>query len=208
MKILRWTLIFPYLTTMLLASAAQQVGAAQVGLDGEAGGASLANGSSFSSEGLDLQLLTRRAGLIFLGTVHAVELQTAKEPVTSSSESAVKITFHVDEGIRGAITGQEIAIREWRGLWNRSHGARYKTGDRVLIFYHEPGPLGLTSPVSGEAGRFALGAQNRVQLTTEQKHVLLRSSRLHTNLSADQIATGRISYEQIAKIVRQASSEK
>lgn len=119
----------------------------------------------------------------------------------------MKITFHVDEGIRGAITGQEITIREWRGLWNRSHGARYKTGDKVLVFYHEPGSLGLTSPVSGEAGRFPIGANNRVQLTAEQKHVLLRSSRLHTNPSEDQIASGRISYEQIAKIVRQASNE-
>lgn len=74
MKVFQWTLIFLYLTNMLLAPEAQQVGGAPVGVDGEAGGASLSNGSSFPSEGIDLQLLTRRAALIFLGTVNTVEL--------------------------------------------------------------------------------------------------------------------------------------
>jgi hypothetical protein len=157
-----------------------------------------------ADQGADLQMLTRRAGLIFAGTVIRVDLPQA---TGSAGDGAVAITFRVNDGIRGTATGEELTIREWRGLWQRRHDPRYRVGDKVLVFYHQRSSSGLSSPVAGDAGRFAVGSGDRVALSTQQQHALLRSSRLHTDLTDEQIAKGRLSYEQLAKIVRQLAAQ-
>jgi hypothetical protein len=157
-----------------------------------------------ADQGADLQMLTRRAGLIFAGTVLRVDLTRV---AGGSRDGSVVISFRVDDGIRGAATGEELTIREWRGLWERRHHQRYRVGDKVLVFYHQPGPTGLSSPVAGDAGRFAVGSGDRIQLSAQQQHALLRASRLHTDLTDEQIAKGRLSYAQLAKIVRQLAAQ-
>ncbi len=157
-----------------------------------------------ADRGADLQMLTRRAGLIFAGTVLRVDLPNA---TAGGGDGSAAISFRIDDGIRGAATGEQLTICEWRGLWDRRRDQRYRVGDKVLVFYHQRGPSGLSSPVAGDAGRFAVGSGDRVQLSTQQQHALLRSSRLHTDLTDEQIARGRLSYEQLAKIVRQLAAQ-
>ena len=66
----------------------------------------------------------------------------------------MQITFRVEQAIRGTRAGQILTIREWAGLWNS--GERYHVGERLLLFLYSPSTLGLTSPVGGAAGRFAV----------------------------------------------------
>jgi hypothetical protein len=80
-----------------------------------------------------LRQLTRDSGYIFAGRVTAIE----RVPASATPEVAtVKITFQVDQGIRGVRTGQILVIREWGGLWE--HGERYRPGEQVLLFLYRP----------------------------------------------------------------------
>jgi hypothetical protein len=98
-----------------------------------------------------LRVLTRNSGYIFDGTVMSVE-RVAE--VDGGSVGAVQITFRVEQAIRGVRSGQLLIIREWAGLWNS--GERYRSGERLLLFLYSPSKLGLTSPVGGLLGRFAV----------------------------------------------------
>lgn len=102
--------------------------------------------------------ISRSSGYIFAGTVQSVE-RVSPQP---RSVATVQISFHVDEAIRGVRTGQMLVIREWAGLWNS--GERYRPGERVLLFLYPPSKLGLTSPVGGTMGRFAVGPRGRVRV--------------------------------------------
>jgi hypothetical protein len=104
-----------------------------------------------------LRLLTRNSGYIFDGTVLSVERVAEAEPGTLA---AVQITFPVDQAIRGVRNGQVLTIREWAGLWNS--GERYRSGERLLLFLYRPSKLGLTSPVGGPLGRFAVDPSGNV----------------------------------------------
>ena len=97
-----------------------------------------------------LRMLTQKSGYIFDGTVLSV--QAAQ---TDANEVAtVQITFRIEQAIRGTRAGQILTIREWAGLWNS--GQRYHPGERLLLFLYSPSSLGLTSPVGGASGRFAV----------------------------------------------------
>jgi hypothetical protein len=100
--------------------------------------------------------LTRSSGYIFAGTVKSVERVTPK----GNGVAIVQVTFHVDQAMRGARTGQTLAIHEWAGLWES--GERYRPGERVLLFLYPPSKLGLTSPVRGPTGRFRIGPDGRI----------------------------------------------
>jgi hypothetical protein len=103
----------------------------------------------------------------------------------------------VEHGIRGIAAGELLTIHEWAGLW--TSGERYHVGESVLLFLYPPGKLGLTSPVAGAMGRFALDSQGRVLLTG-----------LHSaNLRADPIVGGKtvISYADFALAVRRSGQE-
>jgi hypothetical protein len=107
----------------------------------------------------DLRVITRASAAIFSGTVIAVR----HVPVTQGNQlETVEIIFHVEQAVRGATPGERLAIREWAGLW--SVGERYKVGERVLLFLYPTSKLGLTSPVGGAMGRFAIDAHGRVAL--------------------------------------------
>jgi hypothetical protein len=99
-----------------------------------------------------LSELTSQAALIFTGTVLAVE---HVPPATENGIGTVRVTFHVDEGLRGVRTGERFTITEWDGLW--SSGECYRVGESLVLLLHAPsGELGLTSPVGGAHGRIAL----------------------------------------------------
>ena len=108
----------------------------------------------------DLRELTQRAGLIFAGTV------TSITPIHSRDGSAVEsveIRFQIERSVRGPRVGQSFAIREWAGLWMA--GERYRVGERVMLFLHAPGKLGLTSQVGGRAGRFEVDRNGQVMVS-------------------------------------------
>jgi hypothetical protein len=117
-----------------------------------------ATAQSFSSAP-SLRQLTRSSGYIFAGRVCAIERLTAR---ATPDVATVKITFQVEQGIRGVRTGRTLVIREWGGLWEQ--GERYRTGERVLLFLYRPSNLGLTSPVAGASGRFPLDKAGQINL--------------------------------------------
>lgn len=116
---------------------------------------------------LDLQQITRRAGTIFAGRVVSI----APVRVAGSEEMAcVAVTVQVEQGVRGTRAGQPFTFREWAGLW--SQGARYRVGERLMLFLYAPSTLGLTSPVGGPAGRFAVDRSGRLLLSPQQQEAI------------------------------------
>src|SRR5882724_3305472 len=69
--------------------------------------------------------LTQRAGYIFAGTVLSVE---QVQPKSQSEVATVRITFRIDQAVRGVSSRQIFAIREWAGLWDS--GDRYHRGEQ------------------------------------------------------------------------------
>ncbi len=114
----------------------------------------------------NLRRMTRESGYIFAGVVTNVE-----RLASSNSVPVMKITFHVDQGIRGTTNGQTLVIHEWEGLWRA--GETYRRGNRVLLFLYRPSKLGLTSPVGGSQGRFKLDSNGMVILRQERMVSLL-----------------------------------
>ncbi len=115
----------------------------------------------------DLKLVTRQAGIIFVGRV--VSIEPLRTP-PSSQVNGVQIAVQVEQGIRGARTGDLTSFREWAGLW--SGGARYRVGQRLVLFLYPPSSLGFTSPVGGTAGRFTVDRNDAVVLTSAQQQVI------------------------------------
>jgi hypothetical protein len=197
----RWIPVF--LANVLLASAAQLAPNT-----GPSKTESVSPADPVLPSELDLHLLTQRAALIFSGTVMAIDMNDGTEPPLNGPDKGVEVKFQVDEGIKGVATGEQLTLHEWRGLWGRGRGQRYRVGERMLIFYHQPSPLGFSSPVSGDAGRFTIQAGDRIPLTSQQERALLRAPRLHSALTDRQISRGLVHYEQVARIVRRMVAEK
>lgn len=108
--------------------------------------------------------LDRHAGLIFAGRVVRVERIPARE---LREVETVEIAFHVDQAVRGVRSGQTLTIREWAGLWVAQ--ARYRVGERLVIFLYPPSRLGLTSPVNETSARYAVDEAGRVRFTPIQR---------------------------------------
>lgn len=106
-----------------------------------------------------LQQLTNKAGYIFSGTVLSIE---RVQPKSQNEVATVRITFRVDQAVRGVSSRQIFTIREWAGLWDS--GDRYRKGEQVLLFLYRSSKLGLTSPVNGNFGRFKLGSNGKILL--------------------------------------------
>lgn len=108
------------------------------------------------------QQLVQHAGMIFAGRVTSVGGDGVRlgegHPAT-----AVTVTFQVEHALRGTSANQSVTIHEWAGLWGR--GERYRVGEHVLLFLYGPSGLGLTSPVAGPLGRFALDSQDRIVMS-------------------------------------------
>ena len=107
--------------------------------------------------------LVRTAGIIFSGRITSVGT-SASSP--GAGHASTVITFQVEHAMLGTRAGQDLTIHEWGGLWAR--GERYRVGERVLLFLYAPGKLGLTSPVAGSMGRFAMDSQGKVVLSPQQ----------------------------------------
>jgi hypothetical protein len=135
------------------------------------------------------QKIVGAAGIIFSGHVTSIR----HTPVPSGQAPAsTTLIFQVERAIRGVVPGQILTIHEWAGLW--SSGERYRVGERVVLFLYPPSKLGLTSPVAGAMGRFAMDSQGRILMNGQ-----------HTaTLGADPILGGRIviPFSDFARAVR------
>jgi hypothetical protein len=131
------------------------------------------------------------SGMIFSGTVTAVSHGSAK------GEYATAITFKVNRAIRGVSAGQNLTIHEWAGLW--SHGERYRVGEHILLFLYSPSRLGLTSPVAGGAGRFAMSSKGEILLSPQ--HIQIFAN--------DPVLGGKIiaSYDDVMRAVQRIGVE-
>ena len=99
--------------------------------------------------------MSRRAGMIFAGTLLAAEAPTAAtDGATPGATPAVQLSFRVDEAIAGVERGQILTIREWAGAWSMHRLMR--SGQHILLFLYPPSRLGFTSPVGGSLGQVAL----------------------------------------------------
>lgn len=111
--------------------------------------------------------VVQAAGIIFSGRVISI----ARHPGSKGALSTA-VTFKVERAMRGTSAGQNLTIHEWGGLWNR--GERYRVGERVLLFLYSPSRLGLTSPVAGPIGRFAIKSGGQVVITPQHIEILRR----------------------------------
>jgi hypothetical protein len=115
-----------------------------------------------------LPQIVNAAGIIFSGRVTAVA--AARGSVVSSpgqSTAWTAVTFQVEYGLRGTTPGRSLTIHEWSGLSSGRHKENYRVGERVFLFLYPPSRLGFTSPVGGEAGRFAIDPQGNVAMNTQ-----------------------------------------
>ena len=144
--------------------------------------------------------LSRRAGMIFAGTVltsatrtvatRTVAMQTvATEQAVPGATPAIQLSFHVDRAIAGVERGQILTIHEWAGAWSRHRPMR--SGQHILLFLYPPSRLGLTSPVGGSPGLVALDSSGQVVSA-------------HPPLTAD---TRGISIVQLERAIRSAREE-
>ncbi len=150
------------------------------------------------------QFITRRAirdsARIFSGTVLKVE----REGAVAGGIATTRITFRVEEPIRGVRRGQILKISEWGGLWQA--GERYRQGERVLLFLYPASRLGLTSPVGG--GRFRVDRAGRVELIpTGLKPVELRSNGRAWRAAPTQAIPRLADVRSLAAAIRREVSE-
>jgi hypothetical protein len=85
---------------------------------------------------VSLHQMARDSGYIFAGKVMRIERLAGN---LTADVPTVRVTFLVEQGIRGVRTGQTLVIREWVGLWEQ--GECYRLGERVLLFLYRPSQL-------------------------------------------------------------------
>ena len=178
--------------------------------------------------------LSRRAGMIFTGTVlnagtgpgsvaatGTVATTTESAGVSSKSRlggNFLELHFRIDRPIAGVKSGQILTIHEWAGAWSRQPALR--SGDRVLLFLYPPSRLGLTSPVGGQQGQIRLDSTgeniSRHNFAEHDiaKHVPSRVSNSQPSSAQSSVAAARASavgkvipVSQIERAIRAARGE-
>ncbi len=139
--------------------------------------------------------LVRAAGIIFSGRVTSISGAPASPGPAPASTT---VTFQVEHAMRGTSPGESLTIHEWAGLW--SGGERYRVGEHVLLFLYSPSKLGLTSPVAGAVGKFAMDSDGRITIGPQHAAILV----------ADPILGGKtvVRYADFAQAVQRVSGEK
>jgi len=115
--------------------------------------------------------LSRRAGMIFAGTLLTAATQTAARdravPAAAPGTTlAIQLSFRVDQAIAGVEQGQILTIHEWAGAWSMHRPMR--SGQHILIFLYPLSRLGFTSPVGGSLGQVVLDPSGKIVANYEQ----------------------------------------
>jgi hypothetical protein len=160
--------------------------------------------------------LSRRAGLIFAGTVLPSAAQTlttqtlatktpsANRPVPGTT-SVVELSFRVDEAIAGVERGQILTIHEWAGAWAMHRPMT--SGQRILIFLYPPSRLGLTSPVGGSLGQIALDLSGKNVLKDAQSLAAMSIQNASSLRLRKPVNSGNVSVIQLERAIRGAREE-
>jgi len=143
-----------------------------------------------------LRQMTRQAGYIFVGRVSTIDFVAPP----SGEMATARVTFQVEQGLRGVRSGGSLSIREWAGLWGGK--ARYRVGERLLLFLYPQSRLGLTSTVGGAQGKFAVNRDGLVVVSTEQQ-LLLSRERLGGGLMP-----GRVRLPDLRRMIRGSVAER
>jgi hypothetical protein len=93
------------------------------------------------------------AGVIFVGEVTAIRSLAG----VNGSSGVVEVDFRIDQAVRNCTPNSTYTLREWAGLW-AAGDQRYRTGQRLLMLLHAPGPSGISSPVGGMTGAIPVRA--------------------------------------------------
>ena len=100
-----------------------------------------------------LHQISDSAAIIFTGEVIAIR----SLPGQNGASGVVEVDFRVEQAVRGTTAGSIFTLHEWAGLWAGGE-PRYRTGQRLLMLLHAPGPSGITSPVGDMAGAIPIRA--------------------------------------------------
>ena len=147
--------------------------------------------------------LSRRAGMIFAGTVLGSTPPTA---TAGRAAPVVRLTFRVDRAIAGVERGQVLTIHEWTGVWSMLRPMR--KGQHILIFLYPPSRLGLTSPVGGWLGQVALDASGKNVSRSEHRPAAELGPQSESSPQLGGLAdTGTVSVVQLERAIRSARSE-
>jgi hypothetical protein len=176
--------------------------------------------------------LSRRAGMIFTGTVRTVSpldaatqsgttqnlatqnltiqsvatAHAATGRVVPGTTPAVELSFRVDHAIAGVERGQVLTIREWAGAWTMQRPM--SSGQHILIFLYPPSYLGFTSPVGGALGQVALDTSGQNVSERVQNAGAPSGTRNDARLSHMPVAGESVSVVQLERAIRSARSEK
>jgi hypothetical protein len=162
--------------------------------------------------------LSRRAGMIFAGTVLATAPQTATnqnamnhtaatDRAVPGAPPAVQLRFRVDEAIAGVERGQVLTIHEWAGAWSMQFQRPMSKGQHILIFLYPPSRLGLTSPVGGSLGQVFLDPSGKNVAKNAQKPAAPGLRNASSPQPRAPAATGSVSVRQLERAIRSARSE-
>jgi hypothetical protein len=156
--------------------------------------------------------LSRRAGMIFAGTVLTAATQTvttqtaAADRAVPGTTPAVQLRFRVDQAIAGVEQGQILTLHEWAGAWSMHRPM--SSGQHILIFLYPPSRLGFTSPVGGSLGQVALDPSGKNVSKDAQKPAAAIGLR---NESSPQprvpVDTRSVSVVQLERAIRSAREE-
>lgn len=155
--------------------------------------------------------VSRRAGIIFVGTVvsanplsAAVDQLSLVSATTPAMLPTIQVTFRVDRPIAGTETGQVLTIHEWAGI--SSTQRPLNAGQHVLLFLYAPSRLGFTSPVGGAAGVVFLDptGTNVAAPKPAANFRWLNTSELYTPAVSSHPAVRSVSVLQLERAIRGA----
>ena len=161
--------------------------------------------------------LSRRAGMIFAGTVLAPVTPTvttgtgATDRLVPGTTPAVQLSFRVDKAIAGVEQGQVLTIHEWAGAWSMHRPMT--RGQHILIFLYPPSRLGLTSPVGGSLGQVALDlsgnnvSKDMQELDAQRPAAAIGFRNASSPRPRATVDNGRVSVVQLERAIRSAREE-
>ena len=155
--------------------------------------------------------IVRQAGLIFEGTVTAIE----REAGSGKIPQTYRITFRVRQGLRGVRSGATLTIREWAGLWEGGLGAsasarrpRYRVGEHSVLFLYPASRAGLTSPVGGTRGKLAVNRAGLVVLPADWTNDWTGSESTHpSSILVSEHSNPQIPLPQFVQRIQQAEGD-
>jgi hypothetical protein len=153
--------------------------------------------------GPNWQRMSRRAGMIFAGTILNDAIRTA--PRQDRPIPSVELHIAVDRSIAGVDSGGVMTIDEWSGAWSSQRPMR--RGQHFLFFLYAPSRLGLTSTVGGIQGRIELDARGTITTASIVDFVASQANERGIPAPRQRKANLPVSILQLERAIRAARGE-